>query len=218
MGCDIHLYVEKRAKNGKWVYASAKKHRCNTSFGEQYGYDYWYDGRNYSLFSILANVRNGWGFAGVPTGEGFIPISEPRGLPSNVCSKIKTESDGWGGDGHSHSWLTLKELQDYDWKGHTTIHIGVVNEQEFKEYLENGVPSGWAGGISGDGITTVTNDEMRDIISGVTPREPGKRYITSIKWPESYYSCTRDFVDRVIPNLAKIGDPEDVRIVFWFDN
>ena len=199
MGCDIHLYVEKRV-NKKWVYASAKDHGCNTQFGEQYGYDYWYDGRNYSLFSILANVRNGYGFAGCVTGEGFMPISEPRGLPKDVCLKIKKESAEWGGDGHSHSWLTLKELQDYDWRGHITIHQGMVGEEGFKEYLENGSPSHWAGGMMGDGVKTVSNNQMRDIISGVTPRVPGERYITSIKWPESYYSCTPDFVDRVIPN------------------
>ena len=39
------------------------------------------DSRNYDWFSILANVRNGMGFAGVVTGQGFNYISTPKGVP-----------------------------------------------------------------------------------------------------------------------------------------
>lgn len=140
-----------------------------------------YDNRDYDVFAILADVRNGRGFAGIKTGEGFVPISEPKDLPIDVSEEVKKESDYWGGDGHSHSYLTLKELLTYDWHGQTTKKEGMV---------------------------------------------------TKI----SYYEAARDFVDEVIPALKKLvhtskqdsGFPfleklteeqtEDVRIVFWFDN
>lgn len=37
--------------------------------------------RHYQLFAVLADVRNGYGFAGVQTGEPVKPIAKPRGLP-----------------------------------------------------------------------------------------------------------------------------------------
>lgn len=46
-------------------------------------------GRNYNLFSILANVRNGVGFAGCKTGEGFEPIAMPRGFPADASPAVK---------------------------------------------------------------------------------------------------------------------------------
>lgn len=44
---------------------------------------FWDDERHYQLFSVLADVRNGYGFAGVPTGEWVKPISSPRGIPQD---------------------------------------------------------------------------------------------------------------------------------------
>ena len=53
-----------------------------------------YIGRCYSLFALLANVRN---YAEIT------PISNPRGLPNDVSEIVKEMSDQWGCDGHSHS-------------------------------------------------------------------------------------------------------------------
>lgn len=44
------------------------------------------DSRNYDWFSILADVRNGIGFAGVKTGGRFSVISSPRGLPEDISN------------------------------------------------------------------------------------------------------------------------------------
>lgn len=48
--------------------------------------------RDYFLFGVLANVRNGHGFAGVDTGDPVDPISEPRGVrkPSRRIIEIGT--------------------------------------------------------------------------------------------------------------------------------
>ena len=66
-----------------------------------------YDERNYDLYSILADVRNGYGFAGSDTGEGFKVIrgysqDHLRGLPEDVSRYVKWISDDYGSDGHSH--------------------------------------------------------------------------------------------------------------------
>ena len=116
MGCDIHLYVENRV-NGAWRAAECfvqdkddPKSCADVPYEKRL-----YSGRNYNLFSILADVRNGYGFAGVPTGAGYKPMSKPKGLPADVSPEVKAVSDQWDGDGHSHSWFTVAEIMAYDW-------------------------------------------------------------------------------------------------------
>lgn len=72
-----------------------------------YGSNY-YNGRNYYLFSILADVRN--------YGEEITPIDYPRGIPEDASTGYKFQVDRWAGDGHSHSYFTLEELLNVDWE------------------------------------------------------------------------------------------------------
>jgi hypothetical protein len=77
MGCDIHLYVEVRGADGTWQ--SADEWERDTDDGYTwvdvpYEKEY-YNGRNYSLFAMLADVRNR---------DGLIPFSQPRGLPMSL--------------------------------------------------------------------------------------------------------------------------------------
>lgn len=110
MGCDIHCFVEKRSKTGKWEkitgFVSDFYDPESDYFNkEEYkNADSPLDERSYVEFSILAGVRNRWD---------IVPISEPKGVPSDVCSDIKREIDNWDPDGHSHSYLTAKEISDY---------------------------------------------------------------------------------------------------------
>lgn len=106
MGADIHLWLERKLPNGKW----AMHDRCNMISREAYGIDpqagdkdYFGDiefhragRRNYKFFAALAGVR----------GEG----PEPRGLPPDVSDYVQAESDDYGGDGHSHSWMLASEF------------------------------------------------------------------------------------------------------------
>ena len=86
MGCDIHMYAEIRKENkwekvgrifeNPWYSEDREESEWNTPLTDEP-----YDGRNYDLFAILADVRNGRGFAGCVTGDRFNPIAEPKGLP-----------------------------------------------------------------------------------------------------------------------------------------
>jgi hypothetical protein len=150
MGCDIHMYAEVRnKKTNKWEkvgkvfknewYDPEQK----TKVYEEHGYE-WnaqftdqpYDERNYDVFAVLAGVR-----------RDATPIDKPRGLPEDISDEVKqiAENDP---DGHSYSYLTLKELLSYNWKDENTSH----------------------------------------------------------------------FANSTLPKLQKLGRPEDVRIVFYFDN
>ncbi len=239
MGCDIHIYVEKKHvhyKTKKPVWINADKWTVNpdNALYQEEGanrfhidyHDAIYSGRNYDLFSILADVRNGYGFAGCDTGDGFNPIAMPKGLPDDVSPEVKELSDDWGCDGHSHSFFTLKELLDYNWQQATT-HRGWVDEETYKQFKETGNPYPSSGGVSGHMVMHLSNDEMDRLIGGTLTREAGKHYYTQIQWQETYAECCKEFIEKTIPKLkelAKISpykediDPESVRIVFWFDN
>jgi len=262
MGCDIHFYVEIK-KDEKWVSAdkwSADPYDCGDleDIGIKWD-DRFYTGRNYDLFAMLANVRNGRGFAGVPTGTGFIPIAEPRGLPEDASPEVKAISDRWNGDGHSHSWLTLAELLAYDWN-QTTKHTGLVNLISFAEFMTKGKPPAWCGMVAGKYIKHISNEEMAERVAlsqssiagyleaaseyekaATSPEmESGPRaltaleamfkcdketeasdgfsYYTRIYWHETYADAAGDFLDKYLPKLQALGKPEEVRIVFFFDN
>ncbi|MEV2910725.1 hypothetical protein ABNF65_19460, partial [Paenibacillus larvae] len=62
--------------------------------------------RSYRLYAALADVRNY---------NRVKPISEPRGLPSDVSAVVKEQSDEWGAYAHHRSYLTVKELSEFDW-------------------------------------------------------------------------------------------------------
>lgn len=248
MGCDIHLYVERKV-DGKWVSADMWKPDPDTD--EEEGgprmiverADRFYKGRNYDLFGMLANVRNGRGFAGCVTGTGFEPISMPKGLPEDVSPEVKAESDCWNGDGHSHSWLTLAELKAYDWEGKKTEHLGHVDIVNFAVFERQGTPGSYSGGVTGQRVKYVSHDEMRALveehkalIEGLIAQSEGgvawptyheqlykmdlDIYHTIIKWEEVYAGAAGHFVTETIPKLESLsyGNPENVRIVFFFDN
>jgi hypothetical protein len=204
MGCDIHPQVEVRREDG-WHRVPHPTRPCDDDYctdgkyndltpnesmrgkdhyrckGTGFYTDAFYDDRNYDVFAILANVRNGYGFAGVDTGDGFVPISEPRGLPEDLSPEIadvlaREEDDAeddfdwsdpqyfWMGD-HSHSWLTVLEILDYDWT-RTTKKRGWVDPWQFQVWRRDGKPTMWSGSIEGPSIEHISNVAMARLLDG----------------------------------------------------
>jgi len=225
MGTDIHVCVEKRMCN-RWEAVT------KTSKYDEEGL-YWLDiGRCYALFAILANVRNGYGFAGCDTGDGFKPISSPRDLPADASAAVKDSYDeGWD---HSISWLTLQELLDYDWTQTTKLRgwVDAVTYYKWDEWARRRGegPREYCGSIDGMCIKHITPEEMDTEMGKIKQLnldyrgdiEAIKTALEStycqVEWGQPYYKCCREFLSEVIPQLLKIGKPEDVRIVFWFDS
>lgn len=204
MGCDIHMHVEQKTNN-HWEHVDSNA----------------YDGRNYNLFAILANVRNGNGFAGIKTGEGFNPIAMPKGLPSDVSAAVQSESDSWDCDGHSHSWLTLEEILNFDWTQKTQLQ-GWVDAKTFKQWdgywREQGEsPRGYSGDVGGGLVQKISEEKMRELLKELPPESLQHHYCLC-KWEMKYSRCASEFWVNAIPLLLSLGEPANVRIVFWFDN
>jgi hypothetical protein len=194
----------------------------------------WYDGRNYNLFAILANVRNGSGFAGIETGKGYNPISLPKGLPSDLSYELRQDDDMCDEEGemkpgrysfgyHDFSWLTVKELIDYNWNQEVK-NCGIIGWDAYKERIANGEtgsPESYCGGISGPDIVVIDEEEAVEchLRENISKKYKDKKVNVKIWWTEKYHESASIFYTKVLPALQKIDpNPENVRIVFGFDS
>lgn len=154
MGCDIHSFAERRNKEtNKWEVVR----ECMTLddfdkkwYKKEKG-DSPFDWRHYSMFGFLAGVRD----------QTIEPINEPRDIPEDVSQEVLTEYDYWQDNAHSASWLSLRELVEFDYDKNCT----------------------------------------------------GEEYIS-----ESYREMLNDLFFVHLEDLKALGDLDDVRVVFWFDN
>jgi hypothetical protein len=162
-----------------------EQRECYSCHGAKVVYDQIYRDRNYDVFGILADVRNGTGFAGIDTGDGFVPIAEPRGLPEDLSDEVSkrlrlieeddpdeeiyeqleaTQEGYWSLGDHSFSYVLLSEvLEDYDWS-RTTRKRGWVDAWNFELWRRKGEPGYWSGGISGQRIEHISNQQMARMI------------------------------------------------------
>ena len=96
MGCDIHIWAERKTSYGHKAVTDTKFTDGPAPF----------DWRSYGMFGFLAGVRN---YSDVP------PISEPRGFPDDMSPEAVDELDAWDTDAHTPSWLTVEELAAFDY-------------------------------------------------------------------------------------------------------
>lgn len=172
----------------------------------------WIIGRSYSLFAILANVRNGYGFAGVETGTAWPSIAPERGLPDGV--DVDDKDAPWLGD-HSHTWMTVAELLAFDWHGTTQTHYGVVPLDTYQPGVR---PSTWSGMVSGRDIVTVEESAVDGLTVPV-----GTRVYVRQAWQWTAAEACQWFVDDYLPAFRRLCDelgatPGDVRLVLGFDS
>lgn len=204
MGCDIHAVWQAR-KDGKWVDVEST----------------WDQDRHYFLFSWLADVRNGHGFAGIPTYTPIKPISQPRGLPDDFdggeehptflealaphrreYEEDKEHPIAWMGD-HSHSWLDVDEILDTPLPD-KVWQTGIVERAFFDAWDGHTVPEEWSGGISGKGIevaetpTDVTDTTTHVRIFWIKPGDTLKYFTDEAKRLKALHG--------------------EVRLVFGFDS
>jgi len=205
MGCDIHLYTEiKHTVNNKEIWVNSDNWKYNPQYiKDNVDGEYMlevepiYTHRNYELFSVLADVRNGGDMK---------YIVQPRGIPEDVSEITKVESDKMDSDGHSHSWLTLQELINYQ-----------------KENVR----------IKRSGMITLDDAEKLDKGEG-TPEMWSEWTSPTMNWVyrewEEEYDILKPLIDSLTDVICKLywckklDDRDDyklsemIRIVFFFDN
>lgn len=213
MGCDIHAVIQVKARD-RW-----STERVASTY------------RNYDTFAVLANVRNGEGFAGHKTGEKWPYIDNPRGLPDdknsieiifNYRAKVVCPHCFNGeflfGD-HSWSHVSLKEMKDMEGKlddmGNRTRCI-VVERQDYIDYKEHGKEfTSWCTNVFGNGVYIVEEDHFI----------PSDTTMTHVRINESlHWKKQATLFSELIEEMNKVrmqwwnAIDADVRLVFGFDS
>ena len=230
MSADIFLFVDVRNPgSGQWE--SVDQWHLDPDYPGQLMCDqekrfYWES--NYWLFSILGDVRNE---------DGLVPLAPDRGVPADASAqyRLKISQHEWA---HSPSYCTLAELLAYDWTRTATLS-GFVDVEGYTDYRQNGQPDSWSGGHSH--ALTVSEQEMATALAEVVGdklyliyRQPELRRTisaklgandshfqmvqTSIKWSAPYYDCVPTFLSKTMPRLWRLGRPDDVRCLFFFED
>ena len=229
MGTDIHLYVE-MFDGEKWA-------EIPPPYETGYGYRSWlpdcdshdFDDprpnpieRNYNLFALLANVRNGRGFAGIKTGEPVTPLFAERDFPPAGMSYTEAVYDDDGelvsgaylGE-HSFTWATLDELLAVNWA--TIFHrTGVVDLVNFRLWQNTGAPKEWSGKISGPGIRTYPANVYALIEKEGIATDEDYAQVDWVYTPLIGCGFER-WCKEVLSPLAD-GHPENVRVLIGFDS
>lgn len=164
MGCDIHSFIDKKRADGSWDLVNWPEQEDGNSGP--------WDWRSYGIFGFLADVRN---YSEVP------PICQPRGMPDDASKGVADKWKYWAGDGHSCSWLTLKELMDFRYDA----------EMEDRRYMKQFAANAWDGAAThevGSGKKTTFREFLGE-----------------------------GFFDH-LNVIRSLGEPEEIRVIFWFDN
>lgn len=197
MGCDIHMMVEVKKEinnDEKWV--SYDHFRKNPYYGVLEDEDELqrvdlYDARNYVAFSQLCGVRSYF--------DDSPRISEPRWIPSDSCDYIKGEVKKWDGDAHSHSFATLADIVRFRATLAPTKFKGMISQQQAMELDEHGKkPDSWFAWTSND---SYVHREWDDLVDALKPIQEALEQRAIENW------WHKDNIE-----------PENIRIVFFFDN
>ena len=188
--------------------------------------DSWYSDRNYVVFAVLGNVRNGYGFAGIHTHQPLPYMSDSRRFPDDLSDEGKRWFDVRGGN-HSATWVDLRDVLIFDWE--QGVHqTGVLDLPAWAEYRSapNGLPQSWSGDISGTSVRYVHHAEMDRQLQlfraahGRDPKsfgEDGILYCTRMQWVHPLSDFATPFLDRMRMLAMQVGEAP-TRLVFDFDS
>lgn len=208
MGCDIHLYTERKREdpdgNEFWWCCDNFKPNVYALWDDnedKYTVNHIYEDRSYELFTALAGVRNS---------SDVDVIDYPRGLPDDVSDIVKKESDYWGVDGHSHSWLTARELFVYQETHPCTTYSGLVDRETARKLDEDGItPLFWCRWTNSPDYERRTWTVQRSIV---------EQLVNAVKKRMAEEFWIFDFLDEEEREKRLLEHADDFRIVFWFDN
>lgn len=211
MGTDIHAIV-RVTKKGKEV------RRVEVP-------DMFLD-RDYDFFTVLANVRNGTGFAmserytrkanyytderGFP--KGFKPLGE--------AGSIYFEEGHWAGY-HDFGYVTSSELiAQYDVATQVVEKVGLFSLDDYKKKLSGDTDFGWCGDVRGKKVVKIEGQDI-DINFILELEKIEKKTDKSIfikhKWETQPF---KDKIDELIKFLevCKRGPDEETQFIFGFDS
>lgn len=184
--------------------------------------------RNYILFAILADVRNGYGFAGCDTHDSIRPLRtcEQSRLPNDVlfsprCQTKSPVSDDivydnrWLGY-HDQQVIAVEELLDYDFQ-QRLVQYGVFEIEEFIKFMSGDRHVDYSYDTWGHNVVKHPRVDLTDG-KAVVFNTKGYTHIPA-KWNDDQpiAEYVKDFVADVRRVVADNPD-YDIRLVIGFDS
>lgn len=218
MGTDVHVIFEKKVSKGNGTVQSEWE-PITSKYEEN---------RHYRLFSWLADVRNGYGFAGAPTNTRIEPIVEPRGIPT----EYEDDSTFWKGD-HSRSWLLGSEIIAAIDHIHGIGAEGVIPIEAYHAWDKVSAPDGYIGAVGGLHIVIVNQSEVEtpgaienivakrkaeiELSVHPTPTFEPKLYV-KVHWQVTADDLREEFAYFTDEIKRLVKEHGEVRMIFGFDS
>jgi hypothetical protein len=237
MGTDIHLYYEVRMPNGRWIAQRPpdKDPSLNIPW-DQWSWRIKGNNRNSALFAILGNEGNQPFFYYIREKFGrkdfwYKEISPTRGIPEDLSYDLRIHdlfspsNISPTGDYHSHSWLTLREIMCFDWSTRKLFIRDNITERQRKKWWGQLVIEKLGDRI--DMLSEVNLDNDKDLLDKIGEDRDDWIYYRESDFTLPYSVLTSEEIGHIIDcglmcvnqfNLSDWNSPDNVRIVYCFDN
>jgi hypothetical protein len=152
-------------------------------------------GTPYELYAALVGYEHCTTYPMYHT-EPIVPLSAPRGFPVDMNALYKQHFETNLQWKRYLTWFLVHEVMDYPWDREFPPFVGYVKTEYAGLFIGGAFPEEFP---EGEGIWC-----------------RGGESLTEVSWVESY----REFVgcgDWFIGELMELGDPRDVRVLFWLD-
>lgn len=195
MGTSMYLHVEKRVGD-KWIYVHAPQKPPQVADRTTPPID-WYMSMHYQCYEDMAVL------AGVRNYDGIKPITKWRGLPTDASAELLAAKE-WACETGGH-WVTLAEIKAYDYNQQISVPVKWYSAEmlakrgwKTEPFLDirrhkklcgkDGVPSGVPEGY------TLKSFPVREFVGF--------------------------FLDVFLPTVEQAcqTEPENIRLVMWFDS
>jgi hypothetical protein len=168
---------------------------------------------NYVMHSILMGCNDHLNFNVMGRSSNFENIHKPKGLPSNSSEGMYDLVHTHRSKQHSHSYLYISELEDYNWN-QVVGFSALVDAGEYMRHKQGGRPRTFC---KFSGLHVLTNAEMDVAI------KTGSSYgeMTRVQWdrPITEFVGCKEFVFEDLPTLRQLAgnNPRSVRLVFFMN-
>lgn len=215
MGTDINYIFQNKVEdeNGqvKWETLDLDTElHCNDDYSEFWNGEY-YIPRNYTLFAILAGVRNGYGFAGVYRHEPIQPISECRGLPDGM--------DSWGDYDlgyHDFTWLLGSEILEWFGSKRHVLSRGIIDVDCYDEWRDGGrgEPSCYSAMVGGEFYDESDPNNISWFMVRHFRQYKDIKFVR-VEWKEDLDESLNHFKNMICKLVDEYGE---IRMVMGFDS
>jgi hypothetical protein len=213
MESGLHLYAEKRNEKEKWISADVWSYAIDKEKTRKI----WYVNYDNSLVPSASERAC----------ELFHDVLAPlRGLPKEANFKIKNCFESWGSDAQDPSWILASEFVNFDWNREVQ-NIGFLSLSTYGGLLYGITPFDSFDPEYSEGAVLIDEKKMIELISSIgaksieefydKSRDLSDKYYCKTSWMESY-DHYHQWHEWFVKDLMKIGDPKNVRLVYWFDN